>query len=96
MSGLVPFPWNLNQLKHFSSEYPLTKSINPSWVVSVSLPHALWGEENELSIFLTVCHLQHHVYGYPPVHHVLSGGSSGRFKSTTTIPDQFINRASLC
>lgn len=35
------------------------------------IPHALWGEEDELSVALTSSHLQHHVHRYPPVHHVL-------------------------
>lgn len=39
--------------------------------VSVTVPHTLWGEKNELSVALTSSHLQHHVHRYPSVHHVL-------------------------
>lgn len=35
------------------------------------IPHALWGQEDELSVALASSHLQHHVHWYPPVHHVL-------------------------
>lgn len=36
-----------------------------------TVPHALRGEEDELSVALTASHLQHHVHRYPTVHHVL-------------------------
>ena len=39
------------------------------------IPHALWGEEDELSAALNSSHLHHHVHRYPPVHHVLKEGN---------------------
>lgn len=36
-----------------------------------TVPHALRGEEDELSVALTGSNLQHHVHRYPTVHHVL-------------------------